>query len=239
MKRDINAIVIRSAKVSNSSVRNRARSLSSRETILRHTEIAPARLCPEIRLHLVTARCPLFRATEDEAARAGLVEPYWAFSWAGGQALARYVLDHPEELAGRTVLDFGAGGAVEGIAAALAGASVLAADIDPMAVEAARLNAELAGVALETTTENLIGIDRGWEVVLAGDVFYGHDMATPVVTWLRALAGRGARVLIGDPDRGFLDTEGLTALARYDAPDDNDADGSFLRPTSVYCIASP
>ncbi len=213
------------------------RVLNLRDTILRHTEVAPARLCPEIRLHLVTARCPLFRATEDEAARAGLVEPYWAFSWAGGQALARYVLDHPAEFAGRTVLDFGAGGAVEGIAAALASASVLAADIDPMAIEAARLNAALAGVVLETTTCDLVGrVDRAWDVVLAGDVFYGYEMATPLVTWLRALAARGATVLIGDPDRGFLDTTGLVALSRYDAPADNDADGSFLRPTTVYRV---
>jgi predicted nicotinamide N-methyase len=210
-----------------------------RETILRHTEIAPARLCPEIRLHLVTARCPLFRATEEEAAQAGLVEPYWAFSWAGGQALARYVLDHPAEFVGRSVLDFGAGGAVEGIAAALAGASVLAADIDPMAVEAARLNAELAGVALTTTTEDLVGrVEIAFDVVLAGDVFYGYEMATPLVTWMRALAARGATILVGDPDRGFLDTTGLVPLARYEAPADNDADGSFLRPTTVYRITS-
>ena len=206
-----------------------------RGAILEHTEVAPARLCPEIRLHLVTARCPLFRATEEEATRAGLIDPYWAFSWAGGQALARYILDHRDAFAGRSVLDFGAGGAVEGIAAAMAGARVLAADIDPMAVEAARLNAELAGVAIETTTEDFVGrVDVGWDIVLAGDVFYGYDMATPLVTWLRALAERGTTVLIGDPDRGFLDTAGLEPLARYDAPADNDADGSFLRPTTVY-----
>ena len=206
-----------------------------RDTIVAHTVVAPARLCPEIRLHLVTALCPLFRATEEEAAKAGLVEPYWAFSWAGGQALARYILDHKEGFSGRSVLDFGAGGAVEGIAAAMAGARVLAADIDPMAVEAAHLNAGLAGVRLETTTEDLVGrVDAAWDIVLAGDVFYGYDMATPLVTWLRNLAARGTTVLIGDPERGFLDTSGLELLCRYDAPADNDADGSFLRPTNVY-----
>jgi len=212
---------------------------SYRAIILEHTEVAPARLCPEIRLHLVTARCPLFRATEEEAAKAGLAEPYWAFSWAGGQALARYILDHQGDFAGRTVLDFGAGGAVEGIAAAMAGARVVAADIEPMAIEAARLNAELAGVAIETTTDDLVGrVDTVWDIVLAGDVFYGYDMATPLVTCLRAIAARGATVLIGDPDRGFLDTAGLELLARYDAPADNDADGSFLRPTSVYRLGA-
>jgi predicted nicotinamide N-methyase len=209
-------------------------------TILRHTRVVPARLCPEIRLHLVTGDCPLFRATEEEAARAGLVEPYWAFSWAGGQALARYVLDNPALCAGRSVLDFGAGGAVEGIAAALVGAAVLAADIDPVATEAACLNAALAGVRLETTTLDLVGrFDRHFDVVLAGDVFYGYDMATPLVTWLRAVASRGSLVLIGDPDRGFLDTTDLEPLARYEAPADNDADGSFLLPTTVYRVAPP
>jgi predicted nicotinamide N-methyase len=205
--------------------------------VVAHTVVAPARLCPAIHLHLITASCPMWRATEDEAARAGLVEPYWAFSWAGGQALARYVLDHPEVVRGKSVLDFGAGGAVEGIAAALAGGRVLAADIDPLAIEATRLNAALSGVTLETTTDNLIGrIDRTWDVVLAGDVFYGTEMAAPTLAWLRELATRGALVLIGDPDRGFLDTSGLEHVARYEAPADNDADGSFLRPTTVYRV---
>jgi predicted nicotinamide N-methyase len=212
-----------------------ARSL--RETILAHTVVSPARLCPEVRLRLVTASCPLWRATEGEAAAAGLVDPYWAFCWAGGQALARYVLDHPAVVRGRTVLDFGAGGAVEGVAAALCGGRVLAADIDAMAAEAALVNAELSGVVMDVTTENLVGrLDRAWDVVLAGDVFYGTEMAAPILEWLRGLAARGSLVLVGDPDRGFLDTSGLEPVTRYDAPADNDADGSFLRPTTVYRV---
>lgn len=199
--------------------------------------LVPARLSPEVVLHLITADCPLFRATEAEAAAAGLVEPYWAFSWAGGQALARYVLDRPELVRGKKVLDFGSGGAVEGIAAALMGADVLAADIDALALRAALLNAAANGVEIAVTTDNLIGrFDRIWDVVLAGDVFYGTEMAGPIVTWLRGLATRGSFVLIGDPDRGFLDTRGLVPVARYDAPADNDADGSFLRPTTVYRV---
>src|ERR1041384_4021397 len=102
-----------------------------RDIILRHTLVASPRLCPEIRLHLITPDCLLWRAGEDEAARLGLVEPYWAFPWAGGQVLARYLLDEPELIAGKRVLDFGAGGAVEGIAAAMGGAAVTVADIDP------------------------------------------------------------------------------------------------------------
>ena len=202
-----------------------------------HTVTAKARLCPEIQLHLVTAECPLWKATEDEAAALGLVEPYWAFSWAGGQALGRYVLDHTEVVRDKDVLDFGAGGAVEGIAAARAGARVLAADIDPMALEAARLNAALNGVSLDVTADDLVGrVSRAWDVVLAGDVFYGTEMAKPTLAWLCALADRGTLVLIGDPDRGFLDTTGLDPVVRYDAPADNDADGSFLRPTTVYRV---
>lgn len=205
--------------------------------IERHTVPVPARLCPEIILRLITADCPLWRATEEEARREGLVDPYWAFSWAGGQALARYVLDHPDVVRGRQVLDFGAGSAVEGIAAALCGADVLCADIDVAAVHAARVNSALNGVRVAVTTDDLIGrFDRRWDVVLAGDVFYGTEMARPILEWLAGLAERGACVLIGDPDRGFLDTRGLTTLARYDAPADNDADGSFLRPTTVYSI---
>jgi predicted nicotinamide N-methyase len=209
--------------------------MGHRERILEHTKIAPARLCPEIRLHLVTAECPLWRASEDEAARAGLVEPYWAFSWAGGQALARYVLDHPEPFRGKRVLDFGAGGAVEAIAAAMVGARVVAADIDPMAAEAALLNAELARVELDTTTVDVVGRPGdAWDVVLAGDVFYGTEMANQVAAWFDALARQGVSVYVGDPARGFLDTSPLELLAHYDAPTDYDADGSFLRPASVF-----
>jgi predicted nicotinamide N-methyase len=109
-----------------------------------------------------------------------------------------------------------------------------------MAALAAELNAELNRVALETTVDDLVGnVTRVWDVVLAGDVFYGDEMARPILAWLHALAARGALVLIGDPDRGFLDTAGLEAVARYDAPGDNDTDGSFLRPTTVYRVPSP
>jgi predicted nicotinamide N-methyase len=214
--------------------------LNHRDVILRHTTVASSRLCPDISLRLITADMPLWRATEEQAANAGLVEPYWAFSWAGGQALARYVLDHPECVRDRAILDFGAGGAVEGIAAARCGGRVLAADIDPMAATAATMNAELNGVALDVSTENWVGrLDAPFDVVLAGDVFYDTAFAAAVRDWFVALAKHGADVLIGDPDRGFLDTSGLEPLARYDTPSDNDMDGSFLRPTTIYRVRRP
>jgi predicted nicotinamide N-methyase len=225
---------------------------SDREVILRHTVVASPRLCPEIRLRLITPDCPLWRATEEEAARAGLVEPYWAFPWAGGQALARYLLDEPDVVARKRVLDFGAGGAVEGIAAALAGARVTVADIDPMAVSASLVNAELNGVSFEFTTEDLLGrsdmipsksaafgtvdLTGHWDVVLAGDVFYGSEMAGAVHDWLSKMALAGSLVLLSDADRGFLDTSCLEKKARFDAPADNDSDGSFAQLATVYAL---
>ena len=204
-------------------------------------------------MRLITPECPLWKASEEEAANVGLVEPYWAFPWAGGQVLARYLLDEPATVAGKRVLDFGAGGAVEGIAAALAGARVTVADIDPMAISAALINAELNGVALEATSENFLGrpvaelgsmttrVSEGigpWDVVLAGDVCYGNEMASAVTRWLSALADAGSLVLIGDANRGFLDTGDLVTKVRFDAPADNDVDGSFLQPATVYCMNS-
>jgi predicted nicotinamide N-methyase len=227
---------------------------ADRDLICRHTVVASPKLCPEIRLRLITPDCPLWKASEEDAAALGLVEPYWAFPWAGGQALARYILDTPELVRGKRVLDFGAGGAVEGIAAALSGAHVTVSDIDPMAVAAALVNAELNGVSLEGTTENFLGrsvaegpggklaetngIFGRWDVVLAGDVFYGSAMANELSSWLMTLAGKSVLVLIGDANRGFLDTENLVAEARFDAPADNDGDGSFLQPATVYCMNS-
>ncbi len=201
---------------------------------MKHTVVASAPLVPEIRLHLITEECPLWHASEAQAAAAGLVEPYWAFCWPGGQALARYVLDHPQAVAGKRVLDFGSGCAVEAIAAMKAGAaSALCADIDPMAGEAALANAALNDVTLQIAGENLIGRTTDADLVLAGDVFYDKDLAARGLRWLRGL---GVPVLIGDPSRGFLDTSGLRELAAYDAAADGDTTGTIVRRTSVFCL---
>jgi predicted nicotinamide N-methyase len=187
-------------------------------------------------MHLITPASPLWRATEAEAAAAGLVEPYWAFCWAGGQALARYVLDHGALVRGKTVLDFGAGGGVEAVAAALRGGRVLAADIDPLAARAIRANAELNGVEIDTTVEDLIGRAGSWDVVLVGDVTYEAELTRRVLAWLGDLAARGAVVLIGDPGRGFIDPGAFDALVTYDAPADNDPGESFFVRTTVYRV---
>ncbi|HOX45515.1 MAG TPA: 50S ribosomal protein L11 methyltransferase [Myxococcota bacterium] len=203
-----------------------------------HTRVGSPLLCPELRLHLITAECHLWRAGEAEVQALGIPEPYWAFCWAGGQALARHLLDHPQLARGRRVLDFGSGGAVEGIAAARAGAAcVLAVDIDPWAAEAARMNAALNGVALSTATRDPIGEGcEEHELVLAGDVAYEPAFAGRVLAWLRSLAGQGREVLLADPGRGYLATADLEALANLRAPADVDDDARHLRETTVYRV---
>jgi predicted nicotinamide N-methyase len=212
---------------------------AARAALIRaETVVASPLLCPELRLHLITDACRLWTATDPELEALALPAPYWAFAWAGGQALARHVLDHPALVQGKVVLDFGAGGAVEGLAAARAGAAeVWAADIDPYADTAARLNAALNGLHLETTTEDLIGqVDPAWSVVLAGDVTYDAPMAARVRSWLVALAARGVLVLLADPGRGFLDTAGFEVLGEHEAPADVDADGTHRVTTRVYRV---
>jgi predicted nicotinamide N-methyase len=208
------------------------------EFILQHTRECSPPLCPEIRLRLITPECPLWRAGERELSALKLPDPYWGFCWAGGQALSRYLLDHPEELRGRRVLDFGAGCGIGAIAAALSGAArVLGADTDRTAVVALQINAELNGVQVETTTQDLIGDPlAGWEVILAGDMFYDPAFSARLLAWLRDLAARGALVLIGDPGRGNLDGPALTPIARCLAPADVDPGGTRLRETAVYSL---
>lgn len=190
--------------------------------ILEHTSLASTPLVPEIRLHLATEITPLWQATERWLAERGVPPPFWAFSWAGGQALARFVLDRPALVRGRRVLDFASGSGLVAIAAAKAGAAdVLAADIDPFAVEAIALNARENGVAVCATAADLLAseprlLER--DVVLAGDVCYEAPFAARALTWLRALAASGAEVLLGDPGRAYAPREGVEALARYVVP---------------------
>ena len=203
----------------------------------RNTAIAAPPLVPEIRLHLATEITPIWQATEESLARSGLPPPYWAFAWAGGQALARYLLDHPEIVAGRSVLDFGAGSGLVAIAAAKAGAaSVIAAEIDHFAAAAIAANAALNGVAITVTTADVLDrVDQGWwEVVTAGDVCYERPMAGRVTLWLRALAARGCLVLLGDPGRAYLPTQGMRERARYLVPTSRELEDRESRDTVVW-----
>ncbi|HEX3953920.1 MAG TPA: 50S ribosomal protein L11 methyltransferase [Stellaceae bacterium] len=177
-------------------------------------------LVPEIALYLATEVTPLWQATEDSLARGSVPPPFWAFAWAGGQALARYILDHRELVAGRSVLDIGSGSGIVAIAAAMAGAvSVTAAEIDPFAAAAIGLNAPLNGVTVSIETRDLL--DRaivGWGVVLAGDICYEEPMSSRAVALQRRIAARGRLALLGDPGRAYLPREGLVELARYLVP---------------------
>jgi predicted nicotinamide N-methyase len=200
-----------------------------------HTQLLPPPHVPELRLHLASEVFPLWHLTEEELEKNGVPPPYWAFAWAGGQALARYVLDHPDTVAGRYVLDFAAGSGLVGIAAAKAGAArVLAAEVDVFAAAACRLNASANGVTMEVCTDDLIGTDSGWRTVLAGDVCYEEPMAGRVTEWLAGLAGQGVTVLIGDPGRNFLPRERLEPLARYRVPVSRELEDSEVRDTAVW-----
>jgi predicted nicotinamide N-methyase len=189
--------------------------------------LVEASLVPEVRLHL--ARDAIVWWARMEAQVGGvLTAPFWATAWPGGQGLARYLLDYPVAVAGRRVLDVASGSGLVAIAAGLAGAAAVTAnDIDPYALAAITLNARANGVAVSTCPGDLLDGDGGdAEVVLAGDVFYSAAIARRMTSFLRRAAGRGARVLIGDPGRGHLSRSGMTTVASYPAP----AAGAFMEP---------
>lgn len=190
---------------------------------------------PEIRLHLASEAHELWLKTEEELEEIGLPPPFWAFAWAGGQGLARYILDHPAMVAGRTVLDFASGSGLVAIAAKRAGASrVRAVDIDPWAGTAVRLNAVENDVALDFASDDIIGRVVEADVILAGDVFYDHDFAASLVPWLRQLAGEGKLVLVGDPGRAYLPKERLEAQATYQVPVTRALEDSEVKKTTVW-----
>jgi predicted nicotinamide N-methyase len=214
--------------------------LSDRHTdfIRKNTAVESPPLIPEITLHLASEIVPIWQATEAELADMGLPPPYWAFAWAGGQALARYVLDNPDVVAGKTVLDFASGSGLVAIAAMKAGAAhAIAADIDPYAEAAARLNADLNGVAVEPTTRDLIGTDGPWDVVLAGDICYEQPLAARVAAWLRGLSDAGHTVLMGDPGRTYLPKEGLDWVVRYAVKTTRELEDTDVRNAVVWRFA--
>jgi predicted nicotinamide N-methyase len=189
-------------------------------------------LTPELRLHLATEIVPLWRKTEEELEAMGVPPPYWAFAWAGGQALARYVLDNPALVAGKRVLDFGAGSGIVALAAARAGAaSVLAADIDKFAIAAIRANAQANGVAVATTSDDMIGSGEAFDVILVGDMCYERPLAERLMAWLKSSA---AEILLGDPGRSYFPKEGLTRLAQYNVMTTRELEDREIRETGVW-----
>lgn len=209
--------------------------LDRRGFILAHTRLLPVPHASEISLHVAEEATELWQKTEDELAVIGLPPPFWAFAWAGGQALARHLLDHPGIVRGKRVLDFASGSGLVAIAAAKAGAThVQACDIDAFAAEAIVLNAEANGVSVTATLQDLIGRDDGWELICAGDVCYERAMAESVVGWLSGLVARGAEVLIGDPGRSYLPRERLQELATYEIPVTRSLEDAEIKKSTVW-----
>lgn len=208
--------------------------------ILDNTDLLRPPHVPEIELHLASEVHELWTKTESELEEIGLPPPFWAFAWAGGQGLARYVLDHPQVVAGKRVLDFASGSGLVAIAAAKAGASdVTAADIDPWTEHAIALNAGHNGTSIHFEGRDLIGDPlAGVDVVLAGDVFYDKAFADALVPWLGALSKRGVTVLAGDPGRSYLPRERLTALATYEVPVTRVLEDSEVKRTTVWTFNS-
>jgi predicted nicotinamide N-methyase len=203
---------------------------------------------PEVALHLADEVTRIWEMTEEQMRQVGLDPPFWAFAWAGGQALARYLLDHPDEVLGRRVLDLASGSGLVAIAARLAGAeSALAVDIDPFCAAAVTVNAEANGVEVEYSGRNLLSDDvsvlrvdpelTNVSVILAGDVSYEYGMSGRMHRWLRAAHDEGIRVLLGDPGRRYLPGDGLVRLASYDIVTTPDLEEAELKRSAVYTYA--
>lgn len=199
-----------------------------------NTVLAPPPLVPEITLHLASEVTPLWQATEAALAASQLPPPYWAFAWAGGQALARHILDHRGLVAGKSVLDFGAGSGLVAIAAATAGALATAAEIDPFAAAAIALNAAANAVAVAVASADIIGSAPRWDVMLAGDMCYERPLAERLTAWLAQCAAAGVLVLLGDPGRAYLPRAGLVELARYTVPTPLELEDRTSRETVVW-----
>ncbi|MGE4246823.1 MAG: methyltransferase [Parvibaculaceae bacterium] len=210
-----------------------------REAFIRaNTKVLPVPLVPEISLHLAEESLPIWRKTEEELGEIGLPPPFWAFAWAGGQALARHVLDNADLVRGRDVLDLAAGSGLVSVAALKAGAArVLAADIDPMAGAAVRINAPLNGVEAEVTTLDLLGAPPGsFDTILVGDIFYEKALATRALAWLRQAQRQGSCVLIGDPGRSYLPRGDLHKLAEYCVPVTRELEDAEIKRTGVWAL---
>ncbi len=208
---------------------------SARQFILDNTALTAPPHVPEILLHLADEAHDLWQRTEDELVEIGLPPPFWAFAWAGGQGLARYVIDNPDTVRGKRVFDFASGSGLVAIAAARAGAAeITAADIDQFCATAIRLNSDANGVVIKFLGTDSIGTDAGWDVILAGDVFYDKPFADRLMPWFSALKRRGADILIGDPGRSYLPRSGLEPLGVYQVPVTRALEDAEVKRTIVW-----
>ncbi len=207
--------------------------------IIGNTRLVPVPLVPEISLHIAHEAVPLWQKTEEELGEIGLPPPFWAFAWAGGQALARYVLDNPETVSGRTVLDLASGSGLVGIAARRAGAAhVVATDIDDFALAAVRINAGVNKVDVTACGDDLLDTSPpDVEVILVGDLFYEKPVADRLMAWLEKAGEQGADVLIGDPGRSYLPRNRLVSCASYQVPVTRDLEDAEIKNSQVWRLA--
>ena len=206
-----------------------------RDFIRANTALTAPPHVPEIRLHLADEAHDLWHRTEDELQAIGLEPPFWAFAWAGGQGLARYILDNPQIVTGKRVVDFATGSGLVAIAAKKAGAaSVLASDIDQFCEAAVMLNAAVNAVSVDFSQRDLVGETLDCDVLLAGDVFYDRAFADRLVPWMRGLAAGGVEVIVGDPGRAYLPKTDLIARATYEVPVTRVLEDSEVKKTTVW-----
>jgi predicted nicotinamide N-methyase len=204
--------------------------------IRQHTELLSPPLVPELKLHLAHEAIPIWQKTEEELGELGLPPPFWAFAWAGGQALARYILDNPKIVKNKTVLDLASGSGLVALAAVKAGAkAVLAADIDAFSIAAIEVNAEVNDCVIQTTSEDLLaGPAAQFDVILVGDMFYEKTTAARCLAFLKTSQ---AQILIGDPSRSYLPQDQLEKIATYSVPVSRDLEDAEIKQTSVWRLA--
>ncbi len=204
--------------------------------IAKNTKLLHPPIVPEIILHLAEESVPLWQKTEDDLGEMNIAPPYWAFAWAGGQALARYLFDHPEICRERGVIDLGSGSGLTAIAACMTGAaSVVACDIDPIALAACRLNAAANGVTFATTSVDLLALPPGRaDVHLIGDLYYERQLADRVSDYIARAKAAGAVVLIGDPQRSYFPRDRYRLLHEYAVPVTRDLEDAEIKRSAVW-----
>lgn len=225
--------------VSNGTERNAANTSKAQSFIFKNTKLSCPPLLPEVCLHLADESLPIWKKMEEHMGELNVPPPFWAFAWPGGQALARYILDRPKEIAGKRVLDIGAGSGLTSIAAGQAGASsVLAVDIDIFALEAIILNAQANKVLLNTTHRDFVLEEFGnFDVILVGDLFYERPLSEKVMAFVRKAAEHKIKVIIGDPERTYFPKNDFCCITQYDVPVSRDLEDSSLKKTAVWQLA--
>ena len=211
------------------------------EFIRTQTQVGAPSILPELKLYLATEVTPLWQMTEERLKNGNLPPPFWAFAWPGGQGVARYLLDHPEVVQGKRVMDFAAGSGVGAIAAMKAGAKqAIALDIDRLALHATELNAGLNGVKVDAIEESdLDKPPKKIDLIILGDVCYQQAMAARIMRWLWLCVADGIRVIMGDPGRAYVPQGGLTELASYTVPTSRDLEPEDSRFVRVWDVGIP